>query len=69
MNAAVQSIKKQNLVEVRSMSNPPLPVKMALESICLLLGESTNDWKVIRSVLARDDFISKILSFQTENLS
>lgn len=51
------------------MSNPPLPVKMALESICLLLGESTNDWKVIRSVLARDDFISKILSFSTENLS
>lgn len=66
---AVESIKKQNLVEVRSMSNPPLPVKMALESICLLLGESTSDWKVIRSVLARDDFISKILSFQTANLS
>ena len=67
--SAVQSIKKQNLVEVRSMSNPPLPVKMALESICLLLGESTSDWKAIRSVLARDDFISKILSFQTDNLT
>lgn len=66
---AVQSIKKQNLVEVKSMSNPPPPVKMALESICLLLGESTNDWKVIRSVLQRDNFISTIVNFQTDNIT
>ncbi|XP_015784706.1 dynein heavy chain, cytoplasmic isoform X1 [Tetranychus urticae] len=66
---AVQSIKKQNLVEVKSMSNPPPPVKMALESICLLLGESTSDWKVIRSVLQRDNFISTIVNFQTDNIT
>ncbi len=36
---AVSSIKKQQLVEVRSMANPPAMVKIALESICLLLGE------------------------------
>ena len=51
------------------MSNPPPPVKMALESICLLLGESTNDWKVIRSVLQRDNFISTIVNFQTDNIT
>ena len=66
---AVQSIKKQNLVEVKSMSNPPPPVKMALESICLLLGESTTDWKVIRSVLMRDNFIHTIVNFQTDNIT
>ncbi|RWS14208.1 Dynein heavy chain: cytoplasmic-like protein [Dinothrombium tinctorium] len=66
---AVQSIKKQNLVEVKSMSNPPPPVKMALESICLLLGESTTDWKVIRSVLMRENFISTIVNFQTDNIT
>lgn len=66
---AVQSIQKKNLVEVKSMSNPPLPVKMALESICLLLGESTTDWKVIRSILTRDNFISSIVNFSTDSIT
>ena len=35
---SVKMIKKQNLVEIRSMSNPPPIIKMALESVCLLLG-------------------------------
>lgn len=66
---AVQSIKKQNLVEVKSMTNPPPAVKLALESICLLLGESTTDWKVIRSILMRENFISTIVNFQTDNIT
>ncbi|KPM05539.1 dynein heavy chain, cytoplasmic-like protein [Sarcoptes scabiei] len=66
---AVQSIKKQNLVEVKSMTNPPPAVKLALESICLLLGESTTDWKVIRSILIRENFISTIVNFQTDNIT
>ncbi|XP_027203133.2 dynein heavy chain, cytoplasmic isoform X1 [Dermatophagoides pteronyssinus] len=66
---AVQSIKKQNLVEVKSMTNPPPAVKLAMESICLLLGESTTDWKVIRSILMRENFISTIVNFQTDNIT
>ncbi|EDV24404.1 uncharacterized protein TRIADDRAFT_24890 [Trichoplax adhaerens] len=66
---AVKSIKKQHLVEVRSMGNPPVIVKMALESICLLLGENTTDWKAIRGVLMKDNFIGTIVNFTTENMS
>ena len=46
--AAVKSIKKQHLVELRTMSMPPPAVKLALESVCVLLGESVTDWKSIR---------------------
>ena len=46
--AAVKSIKKQHLVELRTMSMPPPAVKLALESVCVLLGESVTDWKFIR---------------------
>uniref|UniRef100_A0A8D3BBW3 Dynein cytoplasmic 1 heavy chain 1 n=1 Tax=Scophthalmus maximus TaxID=52904 RepID=A0A8D3BBW3_SCOMX len=60
---AVKSIKKQHLVEVRSMANPPAAVKLALESICLLLGESTTDWKQIRSIIMRENFIPTIVNF------
>lgn len=66
---AVKSIKKQHLVEVRSMANPPPPVKLALESICLLLGESTSDWKAIRSVIIRENFINIIVNFHTDDIT
>ncbi|XP_026482181.1 dynein heavy chain, cytoplasmic isoform X8 [Ctenocephalides felis] len=66
---AVKSIKKQQLVEVRSMANPPAIVKLALESICLLLGESALDWKAIRSVLMRDNFVPTIVNFNTSNIT
>lgn len=68
LRAAVKSIKKQHLVEVRSMANPPAAVKLALESICLLLGESTTDWKQIRSIIMRENFIPTIVNFSAEEI-
>ncbi len=65
---AVKSIKKQHLVEVRSMANPPAAVKLALESICLLLGESTTDWKQIRSIIMRENFIPTIVNFSADEI-
>ncbi|KAG8561687.1 hypothetical protein GDO81_015440 [Engystomops pustulosus] len=66
---AMSSIKRQHLVEVKAMGNPPAAVKMALESICLLLGEETTDWKKIRTVFLRDNFISNIINLNPEDLS
>ncbi|XP_067011460.2 dynein heavy chain, cytoplasmic isoform X2 [Anabrus simplex] len=66
---AVKSIKKQHLVEVRSMANPPAVVKLALESICLLLGENATEWRSIRSVTMRENFISTIVNFNTEDMT
>ena len=45
---AVKSIKRQHLVELRSMAMPPPIIRIALESVCVLLGESVTDWKSIR---------------------
>ncbi|KRZ77608.1 Dynein heavy chain, cytoplasmic [Trichinella papuae] len=66
---AVKSIKKQHLVEVRSMANPPGLVKLALESICLLLGENCTEWKLMRAVIVKDDFISRIVNFDTDSVT
>ncbi|CAH0551344.1 unnamed protein product [Brassicogethes aeneus] len=67
---AVKSIKKQQLVEIRTMANPPAVVKLALESICLLLGENASDWKSIRTVIMRDNFINTVVNnFNTEDIS
>jgi dynein heavy chain 1 len=50
------------------MNSPPFPVKLALESICFLLGESALDWKSIRSVIIRDNFIPTIINFDVYSL-
>jgi len=50
------------------MSNPPQAVKTALESICLLLGESSADWKSIRGIIVKDDFITKIIALDTDQI-
>lgn len=66
---AVKSIRKQHLNEVRAMNNPPPMVKLALESICMLLGQETSDWKSIRGVVMKDTFITTIVNFDTEDIS
>ena len=66
---AVKSIKKQQLVEIRALANPPKMVKMALESICVLLGEPSKDWRAIRQIIIRDNFIASIINFNTEMIT
>ncbi|XP_052105179.1 cytoplasmic dynein 1 heavy chain 1-like isoform X5 [Mytilus californianus] len=66
---AVKGIKKKDLVEVKSMNNPPLLVKLTLESICLLLGEHTTDWKALRAIIVKDNFITNIVNMNTNDIS
>lgn len=71
---AVSGIKKKQLAEVRSMANPPAIVKLALESICLMLNEMEDietapDWKTIRSILNKDSFIPSIMNYDTISIT
>eukprot|EP01134_Creolimax_fragrantissima_P000216 CFRG0216T1 len=66
---AVSGIKKNQLSEVRSLQNPPAMVKLAMESVCTLLGELTVDWKAVRQVIVRDDFITSIVNFNTDHIT
>lgn len=63
---SVQNIKKQHLTEVRSMTNPPEAVKLAMESVCTLLGHRVDNWRVVQGIIRRDDFIPSILKFDNE---
>ena len=67
--SAVRDIKRKDLVEIRSLQNPPALVKMAVESVCTLLGETELDWKALRAVLVRDNFIQQILNFDAEKIT
>ncbi|KAK4574575.1 dynein heavy chain [Recurvomyces mirabilis] len=63
---SVSNIKKQQLTEVRSMQNPPAGVKLALESVCTLLGHRATDWKSIVGIVRREDFIASIVNYDNE---
>ncbi|RUS77140.1 hypothetical protein EGW08_015096 [Elysia chlorotica] len=66
---AVKSIKRQHLQEVRTLNNPPAAVKLAVESICVLLGEPELDWKALRSIIMRENFINTIVNFKTDDIT
>eukprot|EP00105_Crassostrea_gigas_P045649 XP_019929797.1 PREDICTED: cytoplasmic dynein 1 heavy chain 1 isoform X11 [Crassostrea gigas] len=66
---AVKGIKKKDLVEIRTMSNPPPAVKMAVEAICLLLGENAQDWRAIRTNIMKDSFVPNIVKMQTQDIT
>jgi len=63
---SVSNIKRQHLTEVRSMANPPAGVKLALDSVCALLGHRVNSWKDIQGIVRRDDFIASIVNYDNE---
>ncbi|KAG9099539.1 hypothetical protein FS749_001026 [Ceratobasidium sp. UAMH 11750] len=63
--SAVSNIKKQQLTEVRAMANPPAPVKMAMESVCTILGNKIDSWRTVQGIIRREDFIANIVNFDT----
>ena len=69
LTAAVKGIKKSHLAEVRALNNPHQVIKMALESICMLIGEPYSDWKSIRQIIMKENFIPTIANFSTEDIT
>ncbi len=66
---AVGGVKKHTLQELKALANPPPVVKMALESVLVLLGEPASSWNSIRSIIVQDDFLKKVLEFNPEAVS
>ena len=66
---SVRGIKKRDLDEVRNLARPPNNVKLTLECVALMLGESKVEWTDVRKLLAKAEFIPSILNFDADNLS
>jgi dynein heavy chain 1 len=65
----VKGIKKQHLVEIKALPSPPPAVRLALEALFTLLGETNLEWRAIRAIIMKESFITGILNFDTENIS
>lgn len=66
---SVRGIKKRDLDEVRALARPPENVKLTLECVAIMLGETKVDWSEVRKLLAKSEFIPSILNFDADKLS
>jgi dynein heavy chain 1 len=66
---SVRGIKKRDLDKLRNLSRPPNSVKLTLECVSLMLGETSVEWTDVRKLLAKQDFIPNILNFDADKVS
>jgi dynein heavy chain 1 len=67
--SAVKGIKKAHLDEVRGLARPPPMVQMSMEAVCIMIEEKFDDWSSIRKIIRKDDFIQKVIDFDTDSMS
>ena len=66
--ASVRSIKKKDLDEVCNLPKPPNNVKITLEILAIMIGETKLEWSEVRKMLSKSDFIPNILNFNIDQL-
>jgi len=67
--ASVQGIKKRDLDEIKALARPPDNVRLTLECVAIMLGESKVEWAQVRKMLAKSEFIPSILKFNVDKLT
>ena len=65
---ALDSLKKSDISEVKSMLKPPDAVVMVMEAVCILLGEKA-DWETAKKVMANAQFLKILKDFDKDNIS
>lgn len=58
--AAVEGVGPKEINELKALANPPAVVKLVLESVLVLLGKPTKDWKAIKGEVTQADFLKRV---------
>ncbi|CAG9464002.1 unnamed protein product [Pedinophyceae sp. YPF-701] len=66
--AAVNSIKKDHLNEVRSLKMPPDAIRDVMEGVMCLLGERDTSWTGMRAFLGRSGMKEQIINFDAHRI-
>eukprot|EP01084_Bolivina_argentea_P059290 108255_1 len=65
--AAVSSIEKSALDEIKVLKKPPKIVEMAMTAVALMLGHIIKNWRDVQKILSYK-FIPSVLNYDTEKL-
>ncbi|CAF1153972.1 unnamed protein product [Rotaria magnacalcarata] len=79
---ALNTIKPEQIAEMKAMKNPPGAVKTVMEAICILLGEQSERvvdpatgqrkedwWKTSQRVLGTQNFLKTLLTYKRDEIS
>ena len=64
---ALDALDKDKIREVRSFASPPSAVKITMEAVCVLLGE-TPDWDTSKRLLGQSNFMDLLKDFDKDNV-
>ncbi len=64
---ALNALDKDKIREVRSFASPPPLVKMTMEAVCTLLGESA-DWDTGKRLMGMADFMDQLKDYDKDNI-
>lgn len=57
---AVAGVGPKEINELKALANPPAVVKTVLESVLVLLGKPSKDWKAIKSEVVEPTFLKRV---------
>eukprot|EP01039_Chlorochromonas_danica_P002781 gene2781-3035_t len=66
---SVSNIRKNQLDEVRALAHPPNAVRLTMEMVAVMIGETNTEWNEIRKIIRRDDFITTVVNFDPLSLT
>mmetsp|Transcript_46773 Transcript_46773/g.83798 ORF Transcript_46773/g.83798 Transcript_46773/m.83798 type:complete len:4084 (-) Transcript_46773:846-13097(-) len=65
--AALDSLDKKDIDEVKSFAKPPEKVAYTLEAVCTLLKEG-KDWASAKKVISDSGFLKRLLNYDKDNI-
>jgi dynein heavy chain len=64
---ALDSLSKNDIVEIKNFKSPPPLVQKVLEAVCILLG-SAPDWDTAKKVMSDTGFLQRLKDYDKDNI-
>ncbi|KAL8274015.1 hypothetical protein Esti_002104 [Eimeria stiedai] len=65
--SSLDALDKRDITEIKSFTKPPPLVMLAMEAVCVVLGEKT-DWEHCRKVLSDTGFLNRLIKCDKEHI-
>jgi dynein heavy chain len=65
---ALNSLNKNDIIEIKTFTKPPFLVQLTLEGVCCLLQEKP-DWDTAKKVLGEANFIKRLVEYDRDNVT
>ncbi|GAX73618.1 hypothetical protein CEUSTIGMA_g1069.t1 [Chlamydomonas eustigma] len=64
---ALNALNKNDIVEIKTFTKPPILVQLTMEAVCILLQEKP-DWDTAKKVLGESGFVKRLVDFDKDNI-